>query len=198
MSRIIKIYEALLNRKEKVCHRSDIFEIIKEYNRSFGKINPENALKYLTRHNYIKRIFLHFFYINSADERKRGFCDYKDNELLFAVLNKCRIKWYIGLNSALYMAGKTWQTPATITIINNKISGKKKILRMTVRFKKIQKNLIFGLKNRRTKNGIPYSFSDLAKTRIDLVYFRQATKLIKEKETKKYLKRYPKWLNRLI
>jgi hypothetical protein len=58
VSQVIKIYEALLNRKEKVCPRSEILEIIKEYNRTLGKISPQNALKYLSRHNYIKRIFL--------------------------------------------------------------------------------------------------------------------------------------------
>ena len=37
MGKIIKIYEALLNRKEKICHRADIIEIAKEYNKHIGK-----------------------------------------------------------------------------------------------------------------------------------------------------------------
>ena len=54
MGKIIKIYEALLNRKEKVCHRTEVVEIINEYNKNLGHIDCENTLKYLSRHNYIK------------------------------------------------------------------------------------------------------------------------------------------------
>lgn len=202
MSKILTIYEALLNRKEKICHKSGILEIIKEYNKSIGKINLENTLWYLSRHNYIKRIMFDFYYINSSDERKRGFCACEDKELLFIVLGKIKIKWYVGLNSTLYLLGKTWQTPNVLTIINNKISGRKKILGMKLRFVKIKENLIFGLKSGKTKNNIPYFYSDLAKTYLDLAYLgelnRLPGKIIELKEIKKYLGKYPKWLSRLI
>lgn len=194
MGKIITIYEALLNRKEKVCSKSEIIRIIKEYNKSIGKINLRNALWYLSRHNYIKRVFLNYYYINSLDERKRKFCKYEDKELLFIVLNKLKIKWYIGLDSALYILGKIWQTPNTLIIINNKISGRKNILGMNVKFIKIKKNLIFGLKKSKTKNNIYYFYSDLAKTYLDMAYFRRSKLIIKEK---KYLKKYPKWLSKL-
>ncbi len=200
MGQIIKIYEALLNRKEKVCTKQEIIEILDEYNKKLGKINSENALKYLSRHNYIKRILLHYYYINSLDERERGFCIYEDKELLFIALNKIKINWYLGLNSALYLLGKTWQTQNTLTIINNKISSRKNILGIKVKFVKIKENLIFGLKSSRTKNNVSYLYSDLAKTYLDLAYFRKALKSAKIKEpneykkTKQYLKKYPKWL----
>lgn len=198
MSKMLTIYGALLNRKEKVCFKSDILEIIREYNKSFGKINAKNTLWYLSRHGYIKRIAFNFYYINSPDEREGRFCRHEDKELLFAVLNRLNIKWYIGLNSALYLLGKAWQTPNIIIIINNKISGKKRILGLNVKFAKIKDNLIFGLKTGKTRNNISYSYSGLAKTYIDIAYFRQSNKIIAAKETKSYLKRYPKWLSRLI
>lgn len=198
MSRILTIYEALLNRKEKICHKSDIAEVLKEYNKSIGKINSDNAIKYLSRHKYIKRIILNYYYVNSLDEKERNFCKYESRELLFIILNKLKIKWYFGLNYALYLLGKTWQTPNTITIINNKISGRKIILRLRVRFIKIKESLIFGLKKGKTKNNIPYAYSNLAKTYLDLAYLRETDKLISEKETRNYLKKYPKWLSRLI
>jgi predicted transcriptional regulator of viral defense system len=198
MGRIIKIYEALLNRKEKICHKSEIIEIIDEYNRTLGKVNAKNTLKYLSRHGYIRRIFLHFYYINSMDERERGFCAYEDRELLFVVLNRVGIKWYLGMSSALYLSGKTWQTPNILTIINNNISGKKKILEMNVRFFKIKDTLIFGLKRGRTKNNIRFLYSDQAKTHIDIVYFRKSSKIIVVNHTAKYLRRYPKWLRKSI
>ena len=198
MSKILTIYEALLNRKEKICHKSNIVEILKEYNKSIGKINSDNAIKYLSRHKYIKRIILNYYYINSLDEKERNFCKYEDRELLFIVLNKLKIKWYFGLNSALYLLGKTWQTPNTITIINNKISGRRTVLGLRVRFIKIKESLIFGLKKGKTKNNIPYAYSNLAKTYLDLSYLRETDKLVSEKETKNYLKKYPKWLSKLI
>lgn len=198
MSKILTIYEALLNRKEKICHKSNIVEILKEYNKSIGKINSDNAIKYLSRHKYIKRIILNYYYVNSLDEKERNFCKYEYREILFIILNKLKIKWYFGLNSALYLLGKTWQTPNTITIINNKISGRKIILGLRVRFIKIKESLIFGLKEEKTKNNIPYAYSNLAKTYLDLAYLRETDKLVSEKETKNYLKKYPKWLSKLI
>ena len=196
MGKTIKIYEALLNRKGKVCHKTEIIEIAREYNKNIAKIHPENAVKYMSRHNYIKRIFLHFYYINSPDERSRGYCAYDDKELLFIVLNKIGIKWYVGLNSSLYINGKSWQTPNVLIIVNEKVSGRRKINGLNVKFLKIKKSLFFGLKKHKTKNGIIYYYSDLAKTCIDLAYFRKSKKLIKFNKTKKYLKRYPKWLRK--
>ena len=81
---ITRIYEAILNRVNKICDKSEIVLIIKEYNKKFNsKVNIGGAIKYLSRHDYIKRIFLSFYYINSLDERKRGYCKYEDKELLF-------------------------------------------------------------------------------------------------------------------
>lgn len=205
MGQIIKIYGALLNRKEKVCTKQEIIEILDEYNKKLGKINSENALKYLSRHNYIKRILLHYYYLNSLDEKERGFCIYEDKELLFIVLNNIKLnnlhlKWYLGMNSALYQLGKTWQTQNSLTIINNKISSRKNILGIKVKFVKIKENLIFGLISSSTRNNVPYFYSDLAKTYLDLAYFRKALKSANIKElneyqkTKQYLKKYPKWL----
>ncbi len=203
MGKIIVIYEALLNRKEKICSREEIIEIIKEYNASIGKVNIENALWYLSRHNYIKRIMLNLYYINSLDERERNFCNYEGKELLFMALSRLKIRWYLALNNALYLLGKTWQTPNKLVIINNRISGKKNLLGMDVRFIKIKESLIFGLTHGSTRNNIPYFYSDLAKTYLDLAYFRDINKnkigLLKAlKETKAYLKKYPKWLTKLI
>ncbi len=197
MTKIIAIYESILNRKEKICHKSEIIEIIKEYSESIEKINLENAIWYLSRHKYIKRIILNFYYINSLDERKRAFCNYEDKELLFIALNKAEINWYLGLNSALYQLGKIWQIPNTLTIINNKISGKKKILEIEVRFIKIKENLIFGLKEKKTKNNTVYFYSDLAKTSIDFAYLRKSNNIINLKETKNYIQKYPKWIRKL-
>jgi len=196
-NKITKIYEALLNRVEKVCYKQEIVLLIKEYNRKFSaEIDIKEAIKYLSRHNYIKRIFNSFYYINSIDERKREYCRYEDRELLFSVLNKLSIKWYLGLSSALYESRNSWQVPVKMNIINNKFSGKRNILGVSVRFYKIKENLIFAVKKAKTKNNIRYFYSIPPKTYIDMVYLRTSKKLVNNKETKKYLKYFPKWVEK--
>ena len=194
---ITRIYEAVLNRINKISDKSEIVLIIKEHNKKFNsKLDIDGAVKYLSRHNYIKRIFLSFYYINSLDERKRGYCKYEDKELLFLILNRLNIKWYLGLSSALYELGKAWQIPIVINIINDKFSGKRRILGLKVKFYKVKEKLIIGTKKNTTKNKVKYAYSTLAKTYIDLVYFRTRDKLIREKDTEKYLKYFPKWIEK--
>ncbi len=196
---INRIYEAMLNRVGKIVEKSDIDKIIKEFNKIFKQnIKTESAIKYLSRHNYTKRIFLSFYYVNSVDERKRGYCKFEDRELLFLVLNKIDLKWYLGLSSALYESGKAWQVPVIINIINNKFSGKRKILGINVKFYKVKDNLIFAFRTERTKNKVKYFYSEPSKTYIDIVYLRDSDKLIKKENTEKYLKKFPKWVEKKL
>jgi hypothetical protein len=196
---ITKIYEALLNRLDKVCSKEEIVLIINEFNHKFKtKIETDVGIKYLSRHNYIKRIFLSFYYINSVDERKRKFCKFEDRELLFLVLNRLKLKWYLGLSSALYEYGKTWQTPARINIINNKFSGKRKVLELNIRFFKTKEKMIFAIKSLKTKNSVKYFYSVPAKTYLDMIYFRVTDKSIEDKDIKKYVKRFPKWVEKKL
>lgn len=195
MKSMIKIYEALLNRSEPVRNKLEIAKIIEEFKNKFRvRLNPADAMKYLSRHNYIKRIFQGYYYINSPDERDGKYCRYEEKELLFMVLNKLKIQWYVGLNSALYLTGKFWQVPVTLHIINSRFSGVKKILSLNVHFFKAKDGLFFELKTNRTKNSAVYRYSAPAKTYIDMVYFRRTKKLIRNNQTKKELQYYPKWV----
>jgi len=199
MTSINNIYEALKNRKEKVCNKEEIFGIILEYKKTFkAKINNLNTLKYLSRHNYITRIFLNYYYINDYDEQKNGNRKYDDKEILFIVLNKLNIMWYLGLNSALYTLGKIWQVPRKIFVINNKFKGEKKILNLIVCFSKFNTNLFFGLKETKTSNGFIYYYSNIEKTYTDLAYLKKISEINLNKKTKKYLRKYPKWLRRKL
>ena len=176
-------------------HKSEIIENIKEYNKKLKQsLSAKDTLKYLSRLNYIKRIFSEYYYINSFDERNRKICFYEDKELLFMVLNELQIKWYVGLDSALYLSGVTWQLPNTLSIINTKFSGLKRVVGLKVKFYKAKDKLIFGLKELKTKNNITYSYSPPTKTYLDRVYLRLSKKLIRTKETKTYLGGYPKWI----
>lgn len=195
METINTLQEALLNRG-KIFKKGEILRIFEEYKKLKYISNHKNIIGYLSKHNYIKRVFLGYYYINSYDEKERGFCNYLDRDLVFSVLNREKVKWYLGLNTAVYEQGKTWQTPNMINIINTRISGRRKIVGLNVKFIKIKEDLVFGLKELKTNNKVPYFYSDPAKTYIDKVYFKESKNLIRVKNTQEYLKRYPKWVGK--
>jgi len=195
MEAINTLHEALLNRG-KIFKKEEILRIFEEYKKLKSNSNHKNIIEYLSKHNYLKRIFLGYYYINSYDEKERSFCNYTDRELIFSILNKEKVKWYLGLNTAIYEQGKTWQTPNMINVINTRISGRRKIVGLNVKFIKIKEDLVFGLKELKTNNKVPYFYSDPAKTYIDKVYFKETKNLIRVKNTQEYLKRYPKWVGR--
>ena len=87
MGKLKSVYSALLNRDEKIMKRKEIVKLIEDY-KKIEKISIANALWYLSRQRYIKRIFLDYYYINSIEEREQKFYRYLDKELLFLVLNK--------------------------------------------------------------------------------------------------------------
>ena len=104
----------------------------------------------------------------------------------------------MGSDSALNLLGENWQVPNVLTIINNKISGERKVVGMKVKFIKIKDNLIFGLKKNKTKNKVTYFYSDLQKTKLDFVYLREQNKVILDKKTREYMREYPRWLQKSI
>jgi predicted transcriptional regulator of viral defense system len=189
------LIEALLNRN-KIQSKDEILKLVEDYKKKFNIKPNKDIIKYLSRHNYIRKIFKSYYYINSFDERERGFSSLKDYEVIFTVLNKMDLMWYAGMGYSLYLQGKTWQTPNQISIVNTKFSGMKQIFGLKTRFFKLDKDFFFGLKNKKTPNGVSFLLSDPAKTYIDMVYFKQTKKLTGVKNTQKYLKRYPKWHGR--
>jgi|SRR3989344_2263175 len=196
MEKLRSIYIALINRGEKIMKKKEIVKLIEEYNNKVNKVSVNNALWYLSRQNYIKRIFLDFYYINSIEERELKYCKFTNKELLFLVLDKLDIKWYLGLTSARYSKGETWQTPNMLTILNNRFSGEKKIVGLKVKFIKIKEKRIFGLVREKTDKDIKYYYSDKEKTDLDEIYLSKKGKVATNKKTKTYLKNYPKWLQK--
>ena len=196
MGKLKSVYYALLNRGEKIMKRKEIVKLIEDY-KKIEKISIANALWYLSRQRYIKRIFLDYYYINSIEEREQKFYRYLDKELLFLVLNKLDIKWYLGLTSARYSGGEIWQTPNMLIIINNKFSGNRSIMGFKTRFIKLKESLIFASVKGKTDKGIEYYYSNKEKTGLDEVYLSKKGRVAKDKKTKNYLKKYPKWLQKL-
>ena len=172
MSHAQLIYESLQNRKSKVCHKSEIEDIVNEYKKIFKKkLKIKDTIKYLSRHNYIKRIFKQYYYINSTEERKSKYCVFEDKELLFSVLNKLGMSWYVGLSSAKYLSGSTWQVPTVLHIINEKYAGKRRILNVRIEFHKTKKYALEGIRGAKTKNKVPYFYSNKFKTESDQKWF---------------------------
>jgi|SRR3989344_1613795 len=198
MGKLKSIYLALLNRGEKIIRKIEIVKLIKDYNDKIEKVSIANAVWYLSRQNYIKRIFLDYYYVNSMEEREMKFCKYMNKELLFLVLNRLNIKWYLGLTSAMYNRGEIWQTPNILVVINNKFSSERIITGLKIKFIKIKEKLIFGLIKEKTDNGVEYSYSNKEKTELDNVYLSRKGKVAKDKKTRNYIKKYPKWLQKLI
>lgn len=198
MGKLRTIYLALLNKRDKIVKKDEIIRVIENYSRELSQLSVKNALWYLSRRNYIKRIFLDYYYVNSIEEKERKFCNYQDRDLLFEVLNKEKIRWYVGLDSALHLYGEAWQVPNVLTIINDRVSGERTILRTKVKFIKIRNGLIFGIIKDKTKNRISYSYSDPQKTKLDLVYLRRINKPASDNKTRRYLKNYPRWMQKLI
>jgi len=198
MGKLKSIYSALLNRGEKIMKKKEIVKLIEGYDNKIGKVSITNALWYLSRQNYIKRIFLDYYYINSIEERELKFCKYMDKELLFLVLDKLEVKWYLGLTSAMYHGGEIWQTPNMLIVINNRFSGMRIIAGLRVKFIKIKKNLIFGLVKEKTDKKIKYYYSDKEKTDLDNIYLSRTGKIATNKKTMIYIQKYPKWLQKLM
>lgn len=175
-----KIMKRLWNKNAKIITKKYLLAEISKLKTIFKiKFNEYNLLNYLRQHNYIKRIFLDHYYINSFKERYEDYCEYSDFELLTKVLNSLEIKWYVGLNNALNQLNLIWQAPRTLTIINNRFSGLKKILNLKVKFHKTNsKRIRLGLITKITKkHKFPYKISNPEKTAADILYFKKTLSL---------------------
>lgn len=167
-------------------------------------------INYLLGNKYLVRILRGIFYINDLEERKSkpkiSFYD--------AITKALEIKgiknYYFGLESAIKLNNLTHEYFTIDYIINDKIKRPKPIdiLGHKTKFLKIKPKLMkFGIK----KEKIPYS--DIEKTILDIVYFgiynKKPIAYLKnkiidylsksnKKKLNKYLKYYPKTVERII
>ena len=83
-----------------------------------------------------------------------------------------KIKWYLGLERALREHNLGWQALHLVPIINTYFSGIRKVGSSRFRFMKTQeKRCRFGLREKRTNNGVKYFYANLEKTYLDFLYF---------------------------
>ena len=199
-----KIIEKLRFQKENIISKEDIFHTLEEYQRIYKKkINILSIWTSIRKSKYIRRILNDYYYIYSLEERHHQYCKYSEEELIFLVLEKMNMLWYLGLERSLREHNVSWQTLNSIPIINTRFSGIKKLGSSRFKFIKTkEKRCRFGLLHKKTRNGVKYFYADLEKTYLDFLYFhsyqgkninaiqKQLDFKIKMRIVKKYSKHY--------
>jgi predicted transcriptional regulator of viral defense system len=136
--------------------------------------SPETLIANLRRNKDILYVFKGYYYMLDPHEQQGSFTQYSTDEMVYVILNKLNIRWYIGLESALERNNLIWQGVVNPVILNSMLSGEKKILGVKYRFHKMQRaKLDFGFVKKTTKNRITFYYSDPEKTLLDYVYFRK-------------------------
>lgn len=114
---------------------------------------------------------------------------------------------YFGLQDALSFQGIWEQETIPIIITTKRIKqGIRKIMGSNVLIRRIKKEYFFGFESHE-QNGMYLPYSDVEKTLIDMLYFREnlskeaLKRILKKMDTKKfgdYLKRYPEKLQKIM
>lgn len=174
------------------------------------RANPTNTINFMISYGYLIRILRGLYYVKTLEEftLKKTMDIYR---VLSLGLNELKVKWYLGLYTALRFNGVTHEFPDAIFILNDEIFRPKEVNvgGEKVRFIKLSPSLFdFGIVER---NGV--KFSDLEKTLLDLVYlskYRSVSeekiastiedyaKEAKRKKIKEYLNSYPKSVGRVV
>ena len=99
-----------------------------------SKKQLENAFREVLQDNYSKNIivrlrknkdiiyiFKGYYYLLDPKEKEGEYTEYSTNEMVYTILNKLNIKWYLGLYSALEKNNVIWQGIVKPIIINSEL-----------------------------------------------------------------------------
>jgi len=181
--------------KEKLASKKQLARTIRDV---LQDKYSENIIVNLRKNRDIIYVFKGYYYLLNPKEKEGAYTEYSTNEMVYAILNKLNIKWYLGLYSALERNNIIWQGVVNPIIVNSDISGEKKILGVKYQFHKMRRELLaFGHIKKITKNRITFYYSDPEKTYIDFVYFNknppsEVSTFKKNEKLKSYLKKYSK------
>lgn len=195
------VNNVLSSFEKKVIKQKEIKDRFKEI---LQKEFDENIICNLRQNKDIIYIMLDYYYIVTPNEKSNHYVSYSTNEMVYEVLNKQKIKWYHGLDSALEYHQIIWQGVVNPVIINNYISGRRVINNVKYKFHKIKDELFdFGIIKLITKNNIKFYYSDMEKTYLDYLYLKKKApqdlkKRIEWKPVKKYLKKYPRTIKQRV
>jgi predicted transcriptional regulator of viral defense system len=152
---------------ERIVPKEKLFTAIQNAGHS------ERVILALRKRGWIKYIFQGYYYVLTPEEKVRNYVQYSATEMLSVVLNKLKVKWYFGLQSALAFNGITWQGHSTLIILNNKFSGVRTVQGTRILFRKMQPKYFFGTYTKEAKNRITFYYSDGEKTLLDFAYFAE-------------------------
>ncbi|MDO8627706.1 MAG: hypothetical protein Q7K42_04525, partial [Candidatus Diapherotrites archaeon] len=97
-----KIIEKFRLKKDRILSKNEIIGEIKDFGVIYEKkVNIVSLWTYFRKDNFVKRILGDYYYVYSLEERHNSYCIFSDEELVFSVLEKMNVKWYLGLESAL-------------------------------------------------------------------------------------------------
>ena len=156
----------------------------------------ENIIVKLRKNREIIYALKGYYYLLNPKEKEGCYTEYTTSEMVYTILNKLNIKWYLGLYSALERNNIIWQGVVNPIIVNSELSGEKKILGVKYQFHKMKRELFdFGHIKKITKNRITFYYSDPEKTYIDFIYFNKKPPLElfnvkKNEKIRSYLKNY--------
>lgn len=178
---------------EKVVSKKQLINIFRDVTQDDSS---ETLITNLRRNKEIIYIFKGYYYVKDPHEQQGSFTKYSSEEMVYAILNKVNIRWYLGLESALERNKIIWQAVVNPVILNSEFSGTKEILGVKFRFHKMKRNMFdFGYAKRTTKNRITFYYSDPEKTYLDYIYLHkkipsELSKVKHNKKTKLYLSNY--------
>ena len=158
----------------------------------------ENIVVKLRKNREIIYVLKGYYYLLNPKEKEGFYTEYTTSEMVYTILNKLNIKWYLGLYSALERNNIIWQGVVNPIIVNSELSGEKKIFGVKYQFHKMKRELFdFGHIKKKTKNRITFYYSDPEKTYIDFIYFNkeppsELSNVKKNEKMRSYLKNYSK------
>ncbi len=180
--------QALDGLKKKVVSKK---EICSHLNQTINSCSTFALFRSLRESKKILYVWKKYYYVRDAEEVEKDFNKMAPLEMMYIILNELNIDWYLGLESALVQNKVVWQAINRTIIINSKFSGSFNIFNQVFLFKKMRKDLFFGVCELKNSQNIVWNYSDIEKTIIDFVYYKKKVPLdLLDKKNKQKLKKY--------
>lgn|SRR3989338_2134135 len=169
-----KIDTILREAKGKILTRKEFDSLASKY-----KFDKETLRRVMLNKGYLLAIFRGVYYLKDYEEKKLSSLKYSPYELLALGLEKKKVKWYFGLNTALKLLGLTHEVFPVNVVINDNFNRIKpmKIAGSSFFFIKLKRSLFFDISKDKTKNGMLLHHSNLEKTLLDMIYLKKEINL---------------------
>src|SRR3989338_1389746 len=160
----------ILREAKGIITRREFDSLVDKYN-----FDKDVLRRVMLNKGYLLTIFRGVYYLRSYEEKKFNTLKYSSYELLSLGLEKKKVEWYFGLNTAIKFLGLTHEVFPVNIVINKKFNRKKpmKIAGSTFLFIKLKPSLFFKIIRAKTKNNVYLYYSSLEKTLLDMIYLKK-------------------------